>query len=72
MQTPLLRHFDPELETMLEADASDVITAGVLSQLHEDKEWHPGAFFSKSTSQAEFKYPVYDKEMLAIIRSLSN
>jgi len=35
---PVLRHYDPELESMIETDASDGVLAGVLSQLHPDGE----------------------------------
>ena len=71
LSAPVLRHYDPELETMLETDASDGVVAGILSQLHSDGEWHPVAFFSKTMAPAECNYEVHDKEMLAIIRSLS-
>ena len=56
---------------MLETDASDGVVAGILSQLHPDGEWHPIAFFSKTMAPAECNYEIHDKEMLAIIRSLS-
>ena len=36
--SPILRHYDPDLESMLETDASDGVIAGVLSQLHLDGE----------------------------------
>ena len=71
LSTPVLRHYDPELETMLETDASDGVVAGILSQLHPDGEWHPVIFFSKIIASAEYNYEVHDKEILVIIRSLS-
>ena len=67
----ILRHYDPDLESILETDASDGVVAGVLSQLHLDGEWYPVAFFSKTMAPAECNYEVHDKEMLAIVRSLS-
>jgi len=69
--SPILRHYDPDLESILETDASDGVVAGVLSQLHLDGEWYPMAFFSKTMAPAECNYKVHDKEMLAIVRSLS-
>lgn len=36
---PVLYHYQPELETRLETDASDGVVAGVLTQRHEDG-WH--------------------------------
>jgi predicted aspartyl protease len=71
LSAPILRHYDPELETMLETDASDGVVAGILSQLHPDGGWYPVAFFSKTMAPAECNYEIHDKEMLAIIRSLS-
>jgi len=53
----------------VETDASDGVIGGVLSQRHQDGDWHPIAFFSKTMVAAELNYPIYDKEMLAIISS---
>jgi hypothetical protein len=64
---PMLAHFDPEKETWVETDASDFVTTGVLSQMH-DGILQPVAFFSKKMSPAECNYMMYDKELLAIIR----
>ena len=69
--TLILRHYDPELQTILETDASDGVVAGILSQLHADGEWHLVAFFLKIMAPAEYNYEIHDKEMLVIIRSLS-
>src|SRR5450432_416806 len=66
----ILRHYDPTLQSMIETDASDGVIAGVLSQLHLDKEWYPVAYFSKTMAPAECNYHTHDKEMLAIVKSL--
>ena len=66
---PVLYHYQPELETQLETDASDEVVAGVLTQWHR-KDWHPVVFYSKSMSNAEWNYEIHDKEMLAIIQVL--
>ena len=68
--TPVLRHYDPQLPTRVETDASQGVVAGVLQQKHGDL-WHPAAYFSKTMSTAELNYDIHDKEMLAIIRSLT-
>jgi hypothetical protein len=65
---PILAHFDPDKETWVETDSSDFVTAGVLSQIH-DGVLRPVAFFSKKMTPAETNYMIYDKELLAIIRS---
>ena len=72
--TPILHDFDPELETILETDASDYIISGVLSQKHPDLDTkklilHLVAFMSEKMSPAECNYRISDKELLAIISS---
>ncbi|VDC03698.1 unnamed protein product [Peniophora sp. CBMAI 1063] len=54
----------------VEADASDFATGAVLSQKAADGKWHPVAYFSKSLSEAERNYEIYDKELLAIMLAL--
>ena len=70
ISAPILKWFDPDLEIMVETDASDYVCAGVLSQLHPDGIWYPVAYFSKKHSPEECNYEIYDKELLAIIRCL--
>ena len=65
---PVLAHFDPEKETWIETDSSDFVSAGILSQMHNGI-LRPVAFFSKKLSPTECNYMIYDKELLAIIRS---
>ncbi|ODM16166.1 hypothetical protein SI65_08600 [Aspergillus cristatus] len=64
---PVLRLFDWNKEVILETDASDYVSAGVLSQYDGDGVLHPVAFFSKKHSATECNYKIYDKELLAII-----
>jgi transposase InsO family protein len=67
---PILRHYQPELESMVETDSSDGVIAGVLSQRTSPNEpWHPIGYFSKTMSPAELNYQIHDKEMLAIVKS---
>ncbi|HLO99762.1 MAG TPA: reverse transcriptase domain-containing protein [Fimbriimonas sp.] len=69
---PILRHFDPTLETILETDASDFVTSGILSQRFPERDklvLHPVAFFSKKMSPAECNYGIGDKELLAIVQA---
>jgi reverse transcriptase-like protein/integrase-like protein len=66
---PVLRHYQPDLPTRIETDASDEVIAGVLSQ-QKGNDWHPVAYYSKSMSPPEQNYEIHDKEMLAIVRAL--
>ena len=65
---PILQHFDPDKEIFVETDASDYVSAAILSQCNEAGILHPIVFFSKKHSTAACNYEIYDKELLAIIR----
>jgi len=70
---PILRHFDPDLQTIVETDASDYVTSGILSQKHVANGklvLYPVAFISEKMSSAECNYRIGDKELLAIIKAL--
>ncbi len=69
VSAPILALFDPELECIVETDASDFVTAGILSQKGKDGLLRPVAYFSRKHSPAECNYEIYDKELLAIIRA---
>jgi hypothetical protein len=68
---PILRHFNPELPTVVEADASDYALGAVISQRNpEDGTLHPITFHSRKFNLAEQNYEIYDKEMLAIVETM--
>src|SRR5258705_224351 len=67
---PALRHFDHEREVIIETDASDYVSAGVLSQRDDEGVLHPVAYYSKKHSPAECNYDIYEKELMAIIKAL--
>lgn len=69
---PILAHYDFAKESRVETDASDGVLAAVFSQKGDDGLWHPVGYFSKTMAPAEMNYEIHDKEMLAIIRSLSH
>jgi hypothetical protein len=66
---PVLARFDPDRDVIVETDASDYVSAGVLSQYDDDNVLHPMAYFSKKHSPAECNYEIYDKELMAIVRA---
>lgn len=63
----VLRHFNPDKKIVVETDASDYMSAGILSQFDECNILRPVAFFSRKHLPAECNYEIYDKELLAII-----
>jgi hypothetical protein len=68
---PVLRYYDPTKRLRLETDASQFALAGILSQQFDDG-WHPIAYHSQKFKGAEIHYPVYDKELMAIVASFSH
>jgi transposase InsO family protein len=67
---PVLGQFDPEAETVLEADSSGWAIGGSLSQYDASQNLRPIAFFSQKNTPAECNYGIGDKELLAIIKCL--
>jgi hypothetical protein len=67
---PILAMYDYDKKTILETDASDWASGGVLSQLGDDGKLRPVAYFSAKHTAAECNYEIYDKELLAIIKCL--
>ncbi|KAK4700362.1 hypothetical protein P7C70_g5887, partial [Phenoliferia sp. Uapishka_3] len=65
---PVLIHFQPGVQLVLEMDSSDFATAAVISQ-KVDGVLHPIAFFSRKLQPAELNYEIHDKELLPIIES---
>ena len=65
---PVLAHFDPELETVLEVDASGWATGGTLSQYDKNGTLRTVAYFSAKNTPAESNYTIHDKELLAVIK----
>ena len=54
------------LPTCVEVDASSDACAGILSLKWEDG-WYPIAYCSRKFSGAKVYYPIYDKELFAIV-----
>ncbi len=68
-EAPVLAYYDPKRKTVMEADASDWASGGVLSQYDSQGNLHPVAFFSAKHSPTECNYEIYDKELLAIVKA---
>ena len=54
----------------IKCDASLFTTGAILLQQDTNRDWHPVAYHSKSMSPTERNYQVYDRELMAVIRSL--
>ena len=66
---PILTMANYDDQFRLETDASDFALGAVLSQ-KQDGKWKPVAYISKTLTQTERNYEIYDKELLAIITAL--
>ncbi len=54
----------------MEVDASSFAIGATLSQQDELQRWHPVAYFLEMLSEAEWNYNIYNRELLAIVKSL--
>jgi len=63
-------HFDFDKEIVVETDASNIASAGILSQQGPDGLLHLLPFFSKKLTPAECNYDIYDKELIAVVSAL--
>ena len=66
---PILLHYDPNKQTMVKTDASDYVTAGVFSQYDDNGQLKPVVYFFCKMNFAKCNYEIYDKKLLAIIKS---
>ena len=64
---PVLTHFDFEKDVVIETDASDFVSAGIMSQRDDEGILHPVAYYSKKHSPAECNYDIYDKKLMAVV-----
>jgi hypothetical protein len=69
-KAPILLLPDDDKPFVLETDASDFAIGAVLSQQGPDGKMHPVGYYSTRMDEAERNYEIFDKEMLAVIKSL--
>jgi hypothetical protein len=69
---PILAHWDPDKDTVLECDCSGYALGGVLSQYDEQRRLRPVAYLSKKLKPEECNYPIHDKELLAVVQSIKH
>ena len=64
----VLAYFNLNREVLVEADASDYVSIGILSQRDKKEVLHPIAFFFKKHSPTECNYEIYNKKLITIVR----
>ncbi|MBW0543453.1 hypothetical protein O181_083168 [Austropuccinia psidii MF-1] len=66
---PILSHFNPSLQTIVETESSDYSWGAVLSQVNDSGK-NPIAFDSCNLLPAELNYEIHDKVLLGIVWGL--
>ena len=69
ISAPILTHWIPDAQLIVETDASDYALATILSIVNEDNEVHPVAFHSRTFTAVELNYDTHNKELLAIFEA---
>ena len=64
---PILAHYDPAKEVIIETDTLDFAIGAILSQRDEKRRLHPVAFHSRKFQPAEINYKIHDKELLVVV-----
>ena len=69
-EEPVLMMPDQTKPFQIECNTSKYALGVVLTQVDGNGNRHPCAFISKTFSESERNYEIYDRELLAIIRAL--
>ena len=63
---------DPYKPFMVECNTLKYASGAVLQRQDSNRDWHPCAYLSKSFSDTERNYKIYNRELLAIVRALTD
>jgi len=66
---PILMHWVPDTQLVVETDTSDYVLAAILSIMTKDNEIHPIAFYFQTFSAPELNYDIHNKELLTIFKA---
>ncbi len=67
ISAPVLAQWDPDRKTVVETDSLGYAVGGALSQYDDDGTLRPSGLLFEENNPAECNYPIYDKELLAVI-----
>jgi RNase H-like domain found in reverse transcriptase len=70
LQEPMLMMPDHSKPFQIKSDASKYASGAVLTQTDINGDRHPVAFLSKTFTDMECRYEIYDRELLGIVRAL--
>ena len=63
----ILHYYNSNHKIVIEIDASDYVSEGILSQYNENGVLYSVIYFSKKHNSVECNYEIYDKELIIII-----
>ena len=63
---------DPTKQYVLEVDASGFALGAVLSQQGDDGKLHPISYYSRTLTEVERNYDIYNRELLAMVEGLDH
>jgi hypothetical protein len=66
---PILTHWIPDAQIIIETNASDYALAAILSIITPDNEVHLVTFHSRTFTAPKLNYDIHDKELLAIFEA---
>ena len=69
VSAPILTHWIPDKQLIVETDASDYALGAILSITLDSGEVHPVAFHSRTFSAPELNYDTHNKKLLAIFEA---
>jgi len=69
ISAPILTHWIPDAQLIVETNASDYALTAILSIVNEDNKVHPVTFHSRTFTVVELNYDTHDKELLAIFEA---
>lgn len=70
LSEPVLALYDPDRPCVIDTDANQWATGGVIYQKQDDGLLHPVCYESRCMSDAQRRYPVHDQELLAVVTML--
>ena len=68
----VFRYFDSAKSLRIETDVFDKVIEAILCQFNDEGHWHFIAFLSRKLISAKCNYEIYNKELLAIVKSFKH
>jgi hypothetical protein len=67
ISAPILAYYNLDSQCLLETDVLDTVIAAIFLQKGLNREWYPVGYFLKTMTPTKTNYPIYNKELLAIV-----